>query len=80
MKACAAAVHAVEMFNYTRCRRQIAAAVWALVIELFTDELFVLFVIDLEGPVLADAAAQFVEKHTDELVRDVGLRPSRGGA
>jgi hypothetical protein len=68
------------MFDYAYGSRQIAGAIWALVVEPFADELFILFVIDFDGPVLADTAAQFVEKHADELVRDVRLGPPRGGA
>jgi hypothetical protein len=57
VKAYAITIHAVEMLNYGFGIRQIAGAVWALVIEPLADNLFVFFSINFNWPVLADLAA-----------------------
>jgi len=80
MKPCATTVHVIQMLDYAHRIRQIAAAIRELVVEPFPDELSVFLIVDLEGPALADAPAQFVKKHTGQFVRNVRLGPPRGGA
>jgi hypothetical protein len=77
VEACAITIHAVQMFNSVSGIRQIARAIWALVIEPLADKLFIFFPINFNWPVLADLATQFVKKHADQLVRHVRLGPPR---
>src|ERR1700730_4301649 len=65
------------MLNHGYRVRQIARAVRALVIKLPPNKLLIFFAIYFDWPVLADPATQFVEKHADQLVRDVRFRPPR---
>ena len=71
MEACTIAIHTVEVFNYGFSVRQIARAIWALVIKPCADNLFIFFPVNSNVPVLADLATQFVKKHADQLVRHV---------
>jgi hypothetical protein len=65
VEACAIAIHAVEMLNYWRRVRQVARAVWAVIVEAPPNKLPILFAINFNLPVLAYPATQFVKKHAD---------------
>ena len=79
MKPRATAVHAIEMLDYARRIRQIAAAIRALVIEPLADELSVFLMVNPDGPALADAPAQLVKKHANQFVGNIRLgSPCRG--
>jgi hypothetical protein len=77
MKACAVTVHTVEVFDHRLAVGERAAAVRAFVAEPFPDQLLVLLTVDSESPALGDSPAQFMEEHANDLVRNVGLSPSR---
>jgi len=49
MEAYAITIHAVEMLNYGIGDRQIARAIWALVIEQLANKIFIFFPVNLTG-------------------------------
>lgn len=67
------------MFNDANDTREVAPAVWAFVTEPLSDQFLVFSIINLYWPALADTATQLVQKHANQLVRDVRFGSSRGG-
>jgi hypothetical protein len=77
VEAHAITVHTVEMLDHRVIGGQIARAIRTSAIEPLANKFFVFFTVNFDQPVLANFAAQFVEKHANQLVRHIGLGPPR---
>jgi hypothetical protein len=50
-------IHAVEMLDYGDFCRQVAGAVWAVVVKSASDQFFVFWAVNFSRPALTDLAA-----------------------
>ncbi len=71
MEAYPIPIHAVEMLDYWKCINQVAGAIRTKIVEPLSNKMLVFFSVYFNWPIFADLAAQFVKKHTDQLVRNV---------
>jgi hypothetical protein len=77
MKTCPIAVHTIKVFDYCFGIGKTPETIRALVVEPLPDELAVFLAINSDTPLLGESAAQFMEKHANEFVRDIGLSTPR---